>query len=311
MLVENLNRDALGQFAAAADSLSAAGAQHRGGLREAFGVARSGRSPGRPAVRVVLLTDGLLDLEAATAQKMQEQVAQAAAQDIPLDVIDLGQQKEADPQVASLARAGRGTVHRAISTQQIRWALREIVTGRSQLVAAARLQVTFTPSRCWSIAWWATSRANGAGSCRARWRPISAKGKRPGLVRGPAGPQRPPRSGLRGPRLVHRRGREDLRRQDREKAHARIDREQVAASLNSAAPRCKRRPWWPTWSRSCGTRPSFSSATPSRAWRALGPGRRAHRPGRRPRAATARLRGVRGLDPPGGEGPSGQRTPKE
>ena len=152
VLVENLHQGALAQFAAAAESLSAEGATNIvAGLREAYDVARPTLGPGpgtraRVAVRVVLLTDGLLDLEPAALQKIGQQVAQAAGQNIPLDVIDLGQQKEADPQVASLAEDGRGTVHRAISAEQIRWALREIVTGRSQLVArAARLQVTFNP----------------------------------------------------------------------------------------------------------------------------------------------------------------------
>ena len=163
VLVENLHQGGLTQFAEAADSLSAEGATNIvAGLREAYGVARptlgapggnplvgAGRGPGthaRVAVRVVLFTDGLLDLEPAILQKIGQQVSQAAAQNIPLDVIDLGQQKEADPQVASLAEEGRGTVHRAISAEQVRWALREIVTGRSQVVArAARLQITFNP----------------------------------------------------------------------------------------------------------------------------------------------------------------------
>jgi Ca-activated chloride channel family protein len=147
VLVENLNRDSLAQFVAAADSLSAEGATNIvSGLVEAYSVARQTLGPGRPAVRVVLLTDGLLDLEPATAKKIEQQVAQAAGQNIPLDVIDVGQQKDADPQLSSLAQNGRGTAHRAISAGQIRSALREIVTGRSQLVAqAARLQVTFNP----------------------------------------------------------------------------------------------------------------------------------------------------------------------
>ena len=147
VLVENLGGDALRPFASAADSLSVAGAANlAAGLREAYGAARPTLGPGRPAVRVVLLTNGALDVDPATAQKIERQATQAAAENIPLDVIDLGQQIEADPQAAALARAGRSAVHRAISARQVRTAFREIVTGRSQLVArAARLQVTFNP----------------------------------------------------------------------------------------------------------------------------------------------------------------------
>jgi Ca-activated chloride channel family protein len=147
VLLENLGQDAMQPFAADADSLSAEGATNIvAGLREAYGTARPTLGPGRPAVRVVLLTDGLLDLEPAAAQKIEQEAAEAAKQGIPLDVVDLGQQKETDPQVASLSHAGGGTVRRAVSTEQVRWALREIVTGRSQLVArAARLQVIFNP----------------------------------------------------------------------------------------------------------------------------------------------------------------------
>ena len=147
VLVENLSGDAAAPFAAAAESLSAEGATNIiAGLREAYGAARPTLGAGRPQVRIVLLTDGLLDLEPATAERIGRQVAEAAAENIPLDVIDLGQQKATDPQVASLAAEGRGTVHRAVSSRQVGWALREIVTGRSQVVArAGRLQVTFNP----------------------------------------------------------------------------------------------------------------------------------------------------------------------
>ena len=154
VLVENLNREGLAQFAAAADSLSAEGATNvAGGLIEAYGVARPTLGPGRPAVRVVLLTDGLLDLDPAIAQKIEEQVAQAAQQKIPLDVIDLGQQKETDPQVASLAQNGRGTVRRAASAEQVRSAVRRSSpAARKSWPRRHGCRSRSIRSRCWSIA---------------------------------------------------------------------------------------------------------------------------------------------------------------
>jgi hypothetical protein len=48
--------------------------------------------------------------------------------------------------MASLARAGRGSVRRAASANQIGWALREIASSRSELTARnAQLKVTFNP----------------------------------------------------------------------------------------------------------------------------------------------------------------------
>jgi Ca-activated chloride channel family protein len=148
VLVEDLGRERMSQFRAAAESLAAEGPTNFvDGLREALGVARGSFDPNRRAVRMVLLTDGLLDLDPAVAEKVQKDLAEAARQKIRLDAIDLGQQqKDADPQLAALSQAGKGGVHRAVSSEQVRWALREIVTGRSQLVArSARLHVTFNP----------------------------------------------------------------------------------------------------------------------------------------------------------------------
>ena len=148
VLVEDLGREAMSQFRAAADSLAAEGATNfTGGLLETFSVARESLGRNGPAVRMVLLTDGLLDLDPATAEKVQKQLSDAAREKIHLDVIDLGQQqKDADPQLAAMSKAGQGGIHRATSAEQICWSLREIVTGRPQLVArAARLRVTFNP----------------------------------------------------------------------------------------------------------------------------------------------------------------------
>ncbi len=148
VLVEDLGREAISQFRAAADSLAAEGSTNfLDGLHEASGIAHESLGANRPPVRMVLLTDGLVDLEPSVAKKVQEDVAESARKTIRLDVIDLGQQqKEPDPQLAAISRAGQGSVLRAVSAEQIRWALREIVTGRSQLVArSARLRVTFNP----------------------------------------------------------------------------------------------------------------------------------------------------------------------
>jgi Ca-activated chloride channel family protein len=148
VLVEDLGREAMSQFRAAADSLAADGSTNfASGLRETCSVARESLGSNRPQVRMVLLTDGLLDLDPATADKVQQQLADAAREKIRLDVIDLGQQQKVpDPQLTAMSKAGQGSVHRATSAEQIRWALREIVTGRPQLVAkSARLHVTFNP----------------------------------------------------------------------------------------------------------------------------------------------------------------------
>jgi Ca-activated chloride channel family protein len=148
VLVEDLGHDAMSQFRAAVSSLAAEGSTNfTGGLRESYSVARESIGPNRPQMRIVLLTDGLLDLDPATAEKIQQQVADAAREKIRLDVIDLGQQqKDPDPQLAAMSKAGQGSIHRATSAEQIRGALREIVTGRPQLVArSARLHVTFNP----------------------------------------------------------------------------------------------------------------------------------------------------------------------
>ncbi len=148
VLVEDLGREAMSQFRAAADSLAAEGATNfTGGLIEAFSVARESLGSSRPAVRMALLTDGLLDLDPATADKVQKQFSEASHEKIRLDVIDLGQQQQdADLQLAAMSKAGQGRVHRATSVDQVRSALREIVTGRPQLVArAARLHITFNP----------------------------------------------------------------------------------------------------------------------------------------------------------------------
>ena len=116
------------------------------GLREAYTVAARRTSWKEAVTRVVLLTDGLAEFGAGTAEKIEQQLDDAVQRGILLDVIDLGQEREADSQWADFARSGGGRVHRASNAEQLRWALWEIVSGQSQLVAAdARLKVAFNP----------------------------------------------------------------------------------------------------------------------------------------------------------------------
>ena len=97
--------------------------------------------------RVVLVTDGLAELDPASAKLLSTRLADAAGQGIGLEVIvcpPTGGEAGGWPQLDELARAGRGAVRRAGDVDQIQWALLEILTGRSQLVARnVSLKVTF------------------------------------------------------------------------------------------------------------------------------------------------------------------------
>ena len=262
VLVEDLGHDGMSQFTAAADALSAEGATNiESGLREAFGVARPARGQGRPAVRVVLLTDGLLDLEPAAEQKIDEQAAQASQQNIPLEVIDLGQQKTTDPQVASLAKSGRGTVHRAASSEQVRWAsARSSPAARRSWPVRHGCKSRSIRRRCWSIACWGTRPAIGMVCCRVRWRPISAMARRPQPSSRSVWPPKAPtiwgRSSSPG---THRRAGRAWRARPSRRPAKRSSGSSLPPRSTGLRPRCKRRRPLPTRRKSCAARPSFSS----------------------------------------------------
>jgi Ca-activated chloride channel family protein len=147
VLVQELGPGEASQLLAAVESLSSEGSTNvAAGLSEAETLVRQATSPGGPSVRVVLLTDGLIELEAEAARRTEQRLAALAARNVPVQVINLGQEEQCGPQLAALAEAGRGAVRRATNVDQVRWALREIVTGVSELVARdAQLKVTFNP----------------------------------------------------------------------------------------------------------------------------------------------------------------------
>jgi len=117
-------------------------------LREAYAIALRGTAPPGITRRVVLLSDGLAELDRVTADLIAARVADAARQGVTLEVIDLSPSMEDanDRQLGVLSQAGRGQVHRATDFDQLRWALGEIVSGQSQRVARdVTLKVKFNP----------------------------------------------------------------------------------------------------------------------------------------------------------------------
>jgi len=116
------------------------------GLQWAYAVAmRQAVSPDT-RIRVVVLTDGRTHLDETTEQHVGERLAEAADRDILLEIIDLSEDEGPDRQLAALVRSGGGRIHRATNAEQLRWALDEVLSGRSQRVADdVKLTVTFDP----------------------------------------------------------------------------------------------------------------------------------------------------------------------
>lgn len=151
VLLEGVGPDMAEQLSAAVERLSVEHATNVGaGLRRAYEVARR-ESTLRPcATKVVLLTDGLAEMDRTATDLIEQRLAEAVDREIHLEVIDLRQEHDQDQELVGplvdFARSGGGGVHPADSAEQIRSALLEIITGRCRLVAAdARLKVTFNP----------------------------------------------------------------------------------------------------------------------------------------------------------------------
>jgi len=147
VLIEDVGCKEADQFRAAVATLTCQGSTNLGaGLRAAYAVTHHIAGDSTPRTRVVLLTDGLTELDLATANRIENRLTEAAGCGILLHVIDLRQDQEGmpDPQFLSFTKAGKGHLHRATNVDQVRWALLEVLAGRSQLVASdVRLTVTF------------------------------------------------------------------------------------------------------------------------------------------------------------------------
>lgn len=117
-------------------------------FREGYALARRHKGAGS-GHRLILLTDGLVGVDPDLGHWMDGLLAEAAAEGIRLDVVDLGQERLDDQPAAVLAQwAARtgGKAYRATNAQQILWALLESITGQSQRVATeVRLRVVMNP----------------------------------------------------------------------------------------------------------------------------------------------------------------------
>jgi hypothetical protein len=121
------------------------------GLRQAYATAQQAtRNQGRPT-RIVLLSDGLAGLDRVTVDRIEERLIEAAADGVTLHVVDLAQDPASaisDPILNRFAGAGDGSVHCSRNADQVFWALLDVLSGQSQLVASnVGLQVKFNP-RC-------------------------------------------------------------------------------------------------------------------------------------------------------------------
>jgi Ca-activated chloride channel family protein len=149
-LVEDAGVDQRTQIRAGIAQLAARSSTNVGaGLRQAYAVAQRGDPELKLANRIVLLTDGLAELDAPTVQRIDQRLRAAAARGIQLHVLDLEQEKDDEapnPVLQRLSSAGGGRTHRATTRSEVGWALDEVLSGKSQVVAAnVRLKVAFNP----------------------------------------------------------------------------------------------------------------------------------------------------------------------
>jgi Ca-activated chloride channel family protein len=150
VLAEDVGRDESERLRTALGRLKPTGSTNvSAALREAYAVALRMPAAERTSRVVVLLTDGLAELDTVSKRILAQRLKEAADRGVRLEIVDLGQPTEErtlKSQLEDFAEAGKGQVRRAIDAKQVGWALREILTGKSQLVARdVRLKVSFRP----------------------------------------------------------------------------------------------------------------------------------------------------------------------
>ncbi len=148
VLIVHAGRDRAEGLVAAIGQLTPGDATNlTAGLQAASDVALGEHLGEGVTARLVLLTDRVGYVPARVVSQLEELAAQTAAGGVRTDVIDLGHDEAGDPRLRDLARAGGGQVRAAHNVEEIRYALTEILTGESPLVATGtRLTVQFNPN---------------------------------------------------------------------------------------------------------------------------------------------------------------------
>ncbi len=118
------------------------------GLEMAYMIAASKPSQDPRRHRVVILTDGGGLPGSASLPRLTQAVAQAHQRDqVELSVVHLGTPPRSTSGWHRIVEAGGGRIHSAITSDEVRWGLAELLTGHSQRVAAAaRLLIEFDPA---------------------------------------------------------------------------------------------------------------------------------------------------------------------
>lgn len=146
VLIDEGSRAEIDQLQAAVDSLRPQGAGRLAdGVLQTLLTAGRRASPANVARRVVIVSDAFGEFDPAGVRDVEQFLATDAGRPLRLDLADVGFD-ERETAWAEPARRRDGLVVRAATTDRIRAALRQSLTGQEQLVAReATLSVTFRP----------------------------------------------------------------------------------------------------------------------------------------------------------------------
>jgi Ca-activated chloride channel family protein len=147
VLIEMAGRKHAAELLAAIAALRIeAGSNPVAALRLAYGLAAEDAIvPGRTQ-QVLLLTDGLIEVDPLATRSLEAYLRTSAARSARLWLVDLSSSQVTPPHWLQLAQASDGRLEQAATADEMRWTLCEALTGKSQKVAAgATLSVWFNP----------------------------------------------------------------------------------------------------------------------------------------------------------------------